>query len=138
MVVQPGTRQKPLLLSGRNASAAAALIARQMGLDLFRIDLSAVVSQFLGDTEKNLKRLFDDAETDSKVLLLDEAEALFGKRTEVRNAHARYAKTELALLLQRIEGYKGATILVSRSRLTLPMMLQRRFRIYGFPPSAVG
>ena len=86
---------------------AAEVIAGELGLDLYRIDLSAVVSKYIGETEKNLRRLFDAAEAGGAVLLFDEADALFGKRSEVKDSHDRYANLEVAYLLQRMESYRG-------------------------------
>ena len=99
------------------------------------IDLSAVVSQYIGETEKNLQRVIVAAEASGGILLFDEADALFGKRTDVKDAHDRYANIEINYLLQRMEAYRGLAILVSHSRLTLPMLLQRRFTVYHFPHS---
>lgn len=131
------SRRKPLLLTGRNAAIAADAIARELRIDLLRIDLSAVVSKYIGETEKNLQQLFDAAERSDAVLFFDEADALFGKRSEVKDSHDRYANIEINFLLQRIEAYRGLAILVSKPKLPLPMALQRRFSVYRFPPVAV-
>src|SRR5213080_3227534 len=87
--------RKPLVLGGRHAAAAARALARELRLDLFRIDLSAVVSKYIGETEKNLARLFMAAGPGAAILLLDEADALFGKRTDVKDAHDRYSNAEI-------------------------------------------
>ena len=87
-----------------------------LGLDLYRIDLSQVVSKYIGETEKNLRRVFDAAEDGGAILLFDEADALFGKRTEVRDSHDRYANLEVSYLLQRMEAFRGLAILTTNLR----------------------
>ena len=129
------TRSKALLLSGSNAAAAAESIARELGRDLFRVDLAAVVSQYIGETQKNLDRLFAEAEANDAILFFDEADALFGRRSEVKDAHDRYANIEIGYLLQRIEEHRNLVLLVSKPRLTLPVALQRRLSVYRFPPA---
>ncbi len=99
--------------SGTGKTLSAAVVAHDLGLDLFRIDLSAVVSKYIGETEKNLERIFRAAEGSNAILLFDEADALFGKRSEVRDAHDRYANVEVAYLLQRMESYDGVMILAT-------------------------
>src|SRR5262249_34681757 len=89
------------------------VVAADLGYDLYRVDLSAVVSKYIGETEKNLEAIFRAAELGEAVLLFDEADALFGKRSEVRDAHDRYANMEVAYLLQRLERYQGVGILTS-------------------------
>ena len=89
--------------SGTGKTMAAEVIANELGLDLYRIDLSAVVSKYIGETEKNLRRLFDAAEDGGAILFFDEADALFGKRSEVKDSHDRYANIEINYLLQRME-----------------------------------
>ena len=84
------------------------MLARDLGLDLFRIDLATVVSKYIGETEKNLDRIFGAAEGSNAILFFDEADALFGKRSEVRDAHDRYANIEVAYLLQRMEALRRA------------------------------
>ena len=101
---------------------------------LYRVDLSAVLSKFVGDTEKNLKRVFDEAEARGSVLLFDEADALFGRRTDVKDAHDRFANLEAAYLLRRIEQFRGLVILASRSQRPLPAALRRRLVLELFPP----
>src|SRR6266540_3531214 len=93
--------------SGTGKTMAAEVLARELDLDLYRIDLSQVVSKYIGETEKNLRRLFDAAEAGAAILLFDEADALFGKRSEVKDSHDRYANIEVSYLLQRMEAYRG-------------------------------
>ena len=127
-------KRKALLFSGMNATAAAETMARELRRDLYRVDLSAVVSKYIGDSEKNLERLFAEAEAKDAILLFDEADALFGKRSKVKDAHDRYSNLAIDYLLRRMERYDGLVVLVSRPRLTLSMTLQRRFSVYDFPP----
>ncbi|SHG62539.1 AAA family ATPase [Bradyrhizobium erythrophlei] len=133
--LRTGSRRRALLFGGANAAAAAAL-AKRLGRDLLRVDLSAVVSKYIGETEKNLDRVFSDAAANGALLLFDEAEALFGKRTSVKDAHDRYSKIEINDLLQRIEAYDGIVVLASGSRLPLSITSRRRVFICGFPPRA--
>src|SRR5262249_33544834 len=102
--------------SGTGKSLAAEVLAGELGLDLYRIDLAATVSKYIGETEKNLRRLFDGAEAGGAVLLFDEADALFGKRGDVKDGHDRYANLEVAYLLQRMESYRGLAILTTNLR----------------------
>jgi SpoVK/Ycf46/Vps4 family AAA+-type ATPase len=129
------TNSKALLLSGSNAAAAAESIARELRRDLLRVDLAAVVSRSIGETQKNIDRLFAEAEANDAILLFDEADALFGRRSEVRDAHDRYANIEIGYLLQRIEEHRSLVLLVSKPKLTLPVALQRRLSVYRFPPA---
>ena len=92
------------------------MLADELGLDLYRIDLAAIVSKYIGETEKNLRRVFDAAEASGAVLLFDEADALFGKRSEVKDSHDRYANIEVSYLLQRMEAYRGLAILTTNLR----------------------
>ncbi|MDD3329135.1 MAG: AAA family ATPase [Zoogloea sp.] len=120
--------------SGTGKTMAAEVLARELGLDLFRIDLSAVVSKYIGETEKNLARLFDAAEDSGAILLFDEADALFGKRSEVRDSHDRYANIEVSYLLQRMEAYRGLAILTTNQKAALDSAFQRRLRfVVNFP-----
>jgi hypothetical protein len=120
--------------SGTGKTLAAEVLARELALDLYRIDLSAVVSKYIGETEKNLKQVFDAAEEGGVVLLFDEADALFGKRGEVRDSHDRYANIEVSYLLQRMETYQGLAILTSNLKSTIDKAFQRRLRfIVNFP-----
>src|SRR5207245_30617 len=99
--------------SGTGKTTAAEVLAGALQLDLYRIDLSAVVSKYIGETEKNLRRIFDAAEQSGAILLFDEADALFGKRGEVKDSHDRYANIEVSYLLQRMETYPGLAILTT-------------------------
>jgi ATPase family associated with various cellular activities (AAA) len=120
--------------SGTGKTMAAEVIAGDLGLDLYRIDLSAVVSKYIGETEKNLRRLFDAAEAGGAVLLFDEADALFGRRSEVKDSHDRYANLEVAYLLQRMEGYRGLAILTTNLRSNVDTAFLRRLRfVVQFP-----
>ena len=102
--------------SGTGKTMAAELLANELQLDLYRIDLSSVVSKYIGETEKNLRRVFDAAEQGGAILLFDEADALFGKRSEVKDSHDRYANIEVSYLLQRMEAYRGLAILTTNRR----------------------
>jgi SpoVK/Ycf46/Vps4 family AAA+-type ATPase len=105
---------------------AADIIAGELGLDLYRIDLSGVVSKFIGETEKNLARIFSEAETSNAILFFDEGDALFGKRSEVRDSHDRYANIEISYLLQRMEEYSGVVILATNLRKNMDDAFVRR------------
>jgi len=120
--------------SGTGKTLAAEVIAADLGLDLYRIDLAAVVSKYIGETEKNLERLFGAAEASGAVLLFDEADALFGKRSEVKDSHDRYANLELAYLLQRMETYRGLSVLTTNLKSLLDTAFLRRIRfVVQFP-----
>jgi hypothetical protein len=114
--------------SGTGKTMAAEVLANDLGLDLYRIDLSGVVSKYIGETEKNLRRLFDAAELGGVVLFFDEADALFGKRSEVKDSHDRYANIEVNYLLQRMESYRGLAILATNLRSALDPAFTRRLR----------
>jgi hypothetical protein len=125
--------------SGTGKSLAAEVVARELGLDLFVIDLSQVVSKYIGETEKNLRQVFDAAERGGAVLLFDEADALFGKRTEVRDSHDRYANIEVSYLLMRMEAYRGLAILTTNMKQALDPAFMRRLRFvveFPFPGAA--
>ena len=125
--------------SGTGKTLAAEAIANEVDLDLYRIDLATLVSKYIGETEKNLKRLFDAAEASGAVLLFDEADALFGKRSEVKDSHDRYANIEVAYLLQRIEAYRGLAILTTNMKSALDRAFLRRIRFvvsFPFPDAA--
>jgi len=132
--VRKSSKHKALLFNGANATAAAEAMAKRLRRDLYRVDLHAVVSKYIGETEKNLGRVFAEAEAKGATLILDEADALFGKRAVVKDAHDRYSNLEVDYLLRRIEEYDGLVLLVGKPGLTLPMTLQRRFSVYKFPP----
>ncbi|MEA2165510.1 MAG: hypothetical protein QOK37_3637 [Thermoanaerobaculia bacterium] len=120
--------------SGTGKTMAAECIANDLQLDLYRIDLSAVVSKYIGETPKNLRQLFDAAERGGAILFFDEADALFGKRSEVRDSHDRYANIEINYLLQRIESYRGLAILATNLKAHLDAAFTRRLRfIVNFP-----
>lgn len=112
--------------SGTGKTFAAEAIAREAGVDLYRVDLSRVVSKYIGETEKNLRRVFDSARSGSSLLLFDEADALFGKRSEVKDSHDRYANMEIAFLLQKMEEYPGLSILTTNLNENLDEAFRRR------------
>ena len=114
--------------SGTGKTMAAEVIANELHLNLYRIDLSAVVSKYIGETEKNLRRLFDAAEDGGAILFFDEADALFGKRSEVKDSHDRYANIEINYLLQRMESYSGLAILATNMKSALDEAFWRRLR----------
>ncbi|HMO97259.1 MAG TPA: ATP-binding protein, partial [Tepidiformaceae bacterium] len=120
--------------SGTGKTMAADVIAGQLGLDLYKIDLSGVVSKYIGETEKNIGAIFKDAEQSNAILFFDEADALFGKRSEVKDAHDRYANIETAYLLQRMEEYAGAVILSTNLKMNLDEAFLRRMHfVIDFP-----
>jgi SpoVK/Ycf46/Vps4 family AAA+-type ATPase len=132
--LRTGSGRKALLFSGAHAAAAAKAMAKQLRRDLLSVDLSAIISKYIGETEKNLERLFADAEASGAVLIFDEADALFGKRTEVKDSHDRYSNIEIDYLLQRIKQHGGLVVLASKPRFVLSMSLRRRISVYDFPP----
>jgi hypothetical protein len=120
--------------SGTGKTMAAEVIANDLPLNLYRVDLSAVVSKYIGETEKNLRRLFDAAEDGGAILFFDEADALFGKRSEVKDSHDRYANIEINYLLQRMEAYRGLAILATNQKSALDPAFTRRLRfVVTFP-----
>ncbi|MCH7575305.1 MAG: ATP-binding protein [Candidatus Marinimicrobia bacterium] len=120
--------------SGTGKTLAAEILAYELNLDLYRVDLSAVVSKYIGETEKNLRRVFDAAESGGVLLLFDEADALFGKRGEVKDSHDRYANIEVSYLLQRMEAYRGLAILTTNLEDALDTAFMRRIRfVVHFP-----
>ncbi|MBX7167971.1 MAG: ATP-binding protein [Pirellulales bacterium] len=125
--------------SGTGKTMAAEAIASALRLDLYRVDLSSVINKYIGETEKNLRRLFDAADDGGAVLLFDEADALFGKRTETKDAHDRYANLEVNYLLQRMESYRGLAVLATNSKGSLDHAFRRRLRFivdFPFPEAA--
>ncbi len=125
-------------VSGTGKTMAAEVVARELRLDLYRIDLSAVISKYIGETEKNLGRVFDAAELGGVVLLFDEADALFGKRSEVKDSHDRHANVEVSYLLQRMESYRGLSVLTTNLKSSLDQAFLRRIRFitqFPFPDS---
>src|SRR6202008_3530518 len=124
--------------SGTGKTLAAEIVAGELGLDVFKLDLSAVVSKYIGETEKNLEEVFEAAGAGNIVLFFDEADALFGKRSEVKDARDRYANIEVAYLLQQVEAYDGVVILATTFRHNLDDAFTRRldFVVYfPFPDS---
>jgi hypothetical protein len=125
--------------SGTGKTMAGEVLANELNLDLYRIDLSQVISKYIGETEKNLRRVFDAAEDSAAILLFDEADALFGKRSEVKDSHDRYANIEVSYLLQRMEAYRGLAILTTNRREALDTAFLRRIRFvveFSFPELA--
>jgi len=125
--------------SGTGKTLAGEVLANELKLDLYRIDLSSVVSKYIGETEKNLRRVFDAAEEGGAILLFDEADALFGKRSEVKDSHDRYANIEVSYLLQRMEAYRGLAILTTNLKEALDPAFLRRLRFvvqFPFPSGA--
>jgi hypothetical protein len=125
--------------SGTGKTLAAEVLANELRLDLYRIDLSQVVSKYIGETEKNLRRVFDAAEEGGAILLFDEADALFGRRSEVKDSHDRYANIEVSYLLQRMEAYRGLAILTTNKKDALDPAFLRRIRFivhFPFPDAA--
>jgi hypothetical protein len=120
--------------SGTGKSLAAEVIAGELGLALYRVDLSGVVSKYIGETERNLRQVFDAADQGGSLLLFDEADALFGRRSEVRDSHDRYANIEVNYLLQRMEDYRGVAILTTNQRQAVDHGFLRRLRfVVSFP-----
>jgi AAA+ superfamily predicted ATPase len=125
--------------SGVGKTMAAEVLASELQLDLYHIDLSRVVSKYVGETEKNLGRVFDFAEENGAILLFDEADSLFGARSEVKDSHDRYANIEVSYLLQRMEAYRGLAILTTNMRAALDPAFLRRLRFtvaFPFPDAA--
>ncbi len=132
--IKPGYRALFYGPPGTGKTLTATLLGKYTGKDVFRIDLSRVISKYIGETEKNLSKLFDKAEHKNWILFFDEADALFGKRTGIRDAHDKYANQEVAYLLQRVEAYNGLVILASNQRANIDEAFVRRFQsIIHFP-----
>lgn len=132
--VKPGYRVLFYGPPGTGKTLTATLLGKYTGRDVYRVDLSMVVSKYIGETEKNLSKLFDKAEHKDWILFFDEADALFGKRTGVRDAHDRYANQEIAYLLQRVEDYDGLVILASNLKENIDEAFLRRFQsVIHFP-----
>ncbi|MDJ0838643.1 MAG: ATP-binding protein [Acidobacteriota bacterium] len=122
--------------SGTGKTMAAEVLAATLDMDLYRIDLSSLISKYIGETEKNLRRIFDAAETGGSILLFDEADSLFGKRSDVKDSHDRYANIEVSYLLQRMEAFRGLAILTSNLKDALDEAFLRRLRFtidFPFP-----
>jgi len=113
---------------GTGKTMAAEMLARKLGLELHRVDLSDVVSKYIGETEKNLRKLFDEAEKGGWILFFDEADALFGKRSAVKDSHDRYANIEVGYLLQRMESFRGLVFLTSDRHTNIDPAFLRRIR----------
>jgi SpoVK/Ycf46/Vps4 family AAA+-type ATPase len=121
-------------LSGTGKTTAAEAIAHALGTDIYQADLSLLESKFIGDTAKNVDAVFSDAERSHAVLVFDEADAILGKRSEIKDAHDRYANIDVAYLLQRIEAYSGLVILTTNFRQNIDQAFLRRFRfVVEFP-----
>lgn len=120
---------------GTGKSTAASILAKEISTDIYRVDLAATVSKYIGETEKNLARLFDTAEQKGWILFFDEADALFGKRSDIKDSHDRYANLDVNYLLQRIENYNGLVIMTSNMKSNIDEAFTRRFQsIIHFPP----
>ncbi len=126
--------------SGTGKTLAAEVLGNELNLDVYRIDLSMIVSKYIGETEKNLRKIFDGAENCGVILLFDEADALFGRRSEVKDSHDRYANMEVSYLLQRIETYRGLAILTTNLKQDIDSAFLRRIRFvvdFEFPDDAM-
>jgi SpoVK/Ycf46/Vps4 family AAA+-type ATPase len=121
---------------GTGKTMAASVIANDLGLDLYKVDLSQVVSKYIGETEKNLRQIFAEARASSSILFFDEADALFGSRSEVRDAHDRYANIETGYLLQKMDEYDGIAVLATNLRNNIDEAFLRRLHVvidFPFP-----
>lgn len=126
--------------SGTGKTMAAEVLANTLGVDLIKVDLSTVINKYIGETEKNLSRIFDLAEQDAGILFFDEADALFGKRSETKDAHDRHANIEVSYLLQRLENFPGLVILSTNNRSHLDSAFNRRFTFitrFTYPDEAL-
>jgi SpoVK/Ycf46/Vps4 family AAA+-type ATPase len=120
--------------SGTGKTMSAEVLGNTLNLDVYRIDLSSIVSKYIGETEKNLHRVFDVAEVGGAILLFDEADALFGKRSDVKDSHDRYANMQVSYLLQKIESYRGLAILTTNLKTSIDPAFLRRLRfVVQFP-----
>jgi AAA+ superfamily predicted ATPase len=132
--IMPGHRSLFHGPSGTGKTLTATLLGQQSGMDVYRVDLSMVVSKYIGETEKNLSKIFDIAEHRNWILFFDEADALFGKRTDVKDAHDRFANQEISFLLQRVEDYNGLVILATNLKSNIDEAFARRFQsVISFP-----
>ncbi len=125
--------------SGTGKTMSAEVIANELALDLYHVDLSSIISKYIGETEKHLRRIFDAADESGAILLFDEADALFGKRSEVIDSHDRYANLQVSYLLQRMESYRGVAILTTNMKQALDIAFLRRLRfivLFPFPDAA--
>jgi SpoVK/Ycf46/Vps4 family AAA+-type ATPase len=120
--------------SGTGKTMTASVIAQDLALDLYKIDLSSIVSKYIGETEKNLDRIFQAAQSSNAILFFDEADALFGKRSEVKDAHDRYANIEVSYLMQKVEDHEGIVILASNLSKNIDEAFSRRLHyVIDFP-----
>ena len=135
--IKPGFRSLFFGPPGTGKTFTAALLGKYTGYDVYRIDLSLIISKYIGETEKNLTKIFDRAENKKWILFFDEADALFGKRTQVKDSHDRYANQEVSFLLQRVEDYSGLIILATNLKANIDEAFARRFQsiIYFHMPS---
>ena len=133
-VIMPGYRSLFYGPSGTGKTLTACLIGNTVGADVYRIDLSMVVSKYIGETEKNLANIFDQAQNKNWILFFDEADALFGKRTQTTNAHDRYANQEISYLLQRVEDFPGVVILATNIKANIDEAFARRFQSQVYFP----
>lgn len=132
--IKPGYRSLFFGPPGTGKTFTAALLGKHTGYDVYRIDLSLIISKFIGESEKNLNKIFDRAENKKWILFFDEADALFGKRTQVKDSHDRYANQEVSFLLQRVEDYSGLVILATNLKSNIDDAFARRFQsIIDFP-----
>jgi hypothetical protein len=132
--IKPGYRSLFFGPPGTGKTFTAALLGKYTGYDVYRVDLSLISSKYIGETEKNLTRIFDRAENKKWILFFDEADALFGKRTQVKDSHDRYANQEVSFLLQRVEDYNGLVILATNLKSNIDEAFARRFQsIIDFP-----
>jgi SpoVK/Ycf46/Vps4 family AAA+-type ATPase len=132
--IKPGYRSLFYGPSGTGKTLSATLLGKATGREVYRIDLSMIVSKYIGETEKNLSKIFDRAENKNWILFFDEADALFGKRTSVKDSHDRYANQETSYLLQRVEDYKGLVILATNLKANIDDAFARRFQsVIHFP-----
>src|SRR5262245_12124184 len=129
--VKPGAGETVILLTGAGEATeeAAAALSNNLGRDVFEVDLSLITTKFIGETEKNLKRVFAEAKRRNSILVFDEADALFGKRTDVKDAHDRFANIEVNYLLQRIEEYGGVVILATNHPQEIETAFRRRCHV---------
>lgn len=132
--LRPGFRALFYGPPGTGKTLTASILGKQTGLDVYRIDLSKIISKYIGETAKNLARIFDEAEKNKWILFFDEADSLFGKRTQINDSHDRYANQEISFLLQRLEDYAGLAILATNLRSNIDEAFARRFQsIIHFP-----
>jgi SpoVK/Ycf46/Vps4 family AAA+-type ATPase len=125
--LKPGYRALFVGLAGTGKTSTAALIGKELNKEVYKIDLSQLVSKYIGETEKNLELVFASAKDKDWILFFDEADALFGKRTDVKDSHDRYANQEVAYLLQRMEEYNGLAILATNMKSNIDPAFKRRF-----------